>query len=175
MDQLSLNLGLPAQPESQDSPHNFREFVRVYGAIKTVARALDSYTGVLGQDPALWSVLTPDDTLSQLPRRLYVKSTDPVTPGQMIALYNNGGVLNAKLAQSGVANARGFSTGTHAAGDYIEIILFGLHQYVTGLTPGQMYYLSSGVAGGITSVVGSNQAIGYALSPTRLWFNPTMV
>lgn len=42
--QSTVNLGLPAVPESTD-PKLFQELVRVYNAIRILAQGLDEYTG----------------------------------------------------------------------------------------------------------------------------------
>jgi hypothetical protein len=169
----SINLGIPQLPENKSDIQTYTEFVRIYSAIRALAGGLDSYTGALQADTSIWSAVSPDFSLDSMPRRLYIPTTDNLTNGCFVGLYNNAGVLTAALAQSGVRSARGFSTGVYNAGGYAEIILYGLHKNVSGLTPGAMYYLSSVTPGGFTSSSGT-QPLGYALSPTRLWFSPTV-
>ena len=177
--QYSINLGLAALPETKPN-ESYMDILRLYGAVKALAVALDAYTGVLPQDEALWPLLTPADTIhSQNQHRLYVLFTENVTPGQVVTLVDASGVLTAKLAggSAHAGAARGFSTGTVVSGNYGEVILFGLCRYISGMTPGTLYYISAVTAGSITAVSPGtpyHQAVGYALSAKSLFFNPSL-
>src|SRR4051812_24770358 len=94
----SINTGLPNIPEPPD-PAFFAEFQRVYNAIRNLTIAVDAYTGALPADAAYYSQ-TPATTtlLSQNTQRLYVKFSEAASYGQTINLYNNAGVLNARLS-----------------------------------------------------------------------------
>ena len=178
---LSVNTGLSLVPDTQNK-ELFNELVRVYNAINMVASSLDAYTGALSRDPVDWPSLSPSDTIhSQWMNRLYVLFSANATAGQMIDLWNNAGALNARPAGGAawLGIARGFSTGAVTAGNYGEVILGGLHEYVAGLVPGTVYYLdAAGPAGNIVAVapgVGFRQPIGYALSGNRLFFQPALL
>ncbi len=172
--QYSVNLGLPATPESDLPPDLFREVLKLQNAIKLVMGALDQYTGVIGQDHAIWDQVSPITTLAGEFRRIYVPTTDNLTPGQFVNLYDNGGVLTARLSTSAVGlKCRGFSTGNVTAGNTAEIILRGLHVLVTGLTPGIIYYTAA-APGAMTSAV-TTQKLGYALASNLLWFDPELI
>ncbi len=52
--ELSLNLGLPTTSSVPD-PEIAQEFVRLYNAIRVLARGLDLNTGALGEETSYWS------------------------------------------------------------------------------------------------------------------------
>jgi hypothetical protein len=170
--QLSLNLGLPVYPEARDDPSVFLDFFRLYSAINNVAYALDQYTGAIGRETIDWNTLAPSDTLIAASNRLYLPTTDTLTTGALVNIYNNAGTPSARLANAtGTLLCRGFSTGNYAAGGYAEILLRGLIANATGLTPGLSYYLAAS-PGGFTSTSGT-QPIGFAISATQIFINPT--
>jgi hypothetical protein len=178
---FSLNLGIGATPETENA-ELYAQVSRIYGAIRTLAAGLDSYTGALQQDQELWDVLTPADTLTMAGmNRLYVPFSEIVTLGQIVTLWDNAGILTAKKAGGNVwaGDARGYCSTDQvlAPGDFGEVILLGLHPYISGATRGALYYLSNVTAGTMTTVkpvtAGNKiQPVGYALSTTELFFNP---
>lgn len=181
MKQLSVNLGLDSLPNPVD-PKFFTDFLRLYNAVNNLAAALDQYTGPLQYDTSLWGSLTPANTLwTAGANRLYLPTLDNLTAGSMASIVNSGGTYKAQLAGGPPAwkgDCRGYSTGVYNAAGNAEIILFGLCSVVAGLTPGTTYYVSNITAGSFTSVtpaVAGNriQPIGYAISPTTLFFNPS--
>lgn len=105
--------------------------------------------------------------------------SDTVTPGQVISVYSNAGVLTARLANStdntkpvyGFCGPLGVSAGTVG-----EVVLTGLNPYLSALSPGLPYYLhtvngqiSSAKPVGVGKIV---QPVGFAISATTLVFNP---
>ena len=180
---LSMNLGLAQIPETQDQKL-FGELYKVYNAIKNLAATVDTYTGALQQDQELWSILSPTDTIhSQNTNRLYVEYSEDVGLGEFVTLWNDAGTLKAKKAGGVVwaGDCRGYCSvgGGVTAGNFGEVILFGLHPLVAGATPGTLYYISNTTAGTITPTKPATsgntiQPIGYALAYNILFFNPSL-
>jgi len=160
----SVNLGLDIVPISKD-PDNSGDLYRLYNAVKSLASALDSYTGVTGANSDDWSVAGTEYLLLQRTARIYVLFDVAVTLGQLVALNSSGHAI-----LSGIGTVQGWAPTAVAAGAYGEVRLFGLHTAVSGLTPGTAYYASS-TAGGITGTV-TAQKIGFAITANKLFFNP---
>lgn len=182
---FSTNLGLAALPEIPDQVL-FAALLPLFNAIRALAGALDYWSGALQQDAELWSVLTPADTIhSQGPNRLYVQYSEAVALGEVVTLWNDAGTLKAKKAGGAVwaGDTRGYCSvigGVLAPGDFGEVILFGLHPYITGATPGTLYYTSNVTSGLITATkpvtTGFHfQPIGFALRADRLFFCPSIL
>jgi len=163
--QYSLDLGLDIVPISKD-PENMGDMYRLYNAVKLVAGALDLYTGSLGANAEDWSIADTTYVRSQNISRIYRIFDIAVTAGQIVTIKSTG---NIGLATTGLAH--GWSPIPVAAGQYGEVRLFGLHTSVSGLTPGTWYY-SSATAGAITTTV-TAQKVGFAVSATALFFNPS--
>lgn len=111
------------------------------------------------------------DTLSENTQDVLFSAT--VSAGQLVNLYTNAGVLNAKVADSSIANtyADGFVESAVTSGSTGTVRLLGRNIFLSALTPGATYYLST--AGAISTTPGANsQIVGKALSTTELWFNP---
>lgn len=147
---LLTNLGLPNDPSTQDEKL-YSDIAPLYSAIKLLAASLDLYSG--------GKLLT---------------FTEAITYGQMVSIYN------VPPEAGRLANATGNTKVAHgfclAAG---LIACSGIIEALTGLVPGAIYYLST-VGGGITvtkpAAVGNIvQPVGFALSPTELYFNPTLL
>lgn len=180
--QLSVNTGLPAIPDTPD-PVLFREMVRIYNAVNAIAFALDAYTGALPALPAEFADVGLSDILVQNISRFYPIFDDTVVAGAMCHVYNVAGVLHARLASAldDTKPARGFATAAVTATNRGELILLGRNSYLSGLTPGDLYYLSEvSLTGQITNAAPATsgnlvQPVGYALSDTSIWFNPTLL
>ena len=175
----TINTGLPNIPDPPD-PKFFAEFQRVYNAIRNLTLALDSYTGALAQDPEFYSETPPTTTiLLQNTNRLYVVFSENVSYGQMVNLYNNAGTLTARLASAASAGKQAHAwcstVAGVTAGNYAEVMLGGLCTAISGLTPGQSYYLGN-TAGAIAPTTGTvNQIVGFALTSVNLYFKPTLL
>lgn len=178
---FSTNLGLDNVPVPANA-ENFNDFLRVYNAVRALASQIDTLTGALPYDSSIWGQLIPDQTLwTAGANRLYLPTTDNLAAGSMCSIWDSGGTYKARLAGGPAwvgGNCRGFSTGVYLAGNNAEIILFGLCTVVAGLTRGATYYVSNNTAGAFTAVVPGTtgwkyQSIGYAISDTTLFFNPS--
>jgi hypothetical protein len=163
--QFSVNLGLDIVPQSKD-PDNLGDLYRLYNASKSLAGALDDYTGAIGANQEDWSVAGTEYLLLQRMTRIYVQFAVTVTTGQILTINSAG---NAALAATGAA--QGWAPAPVAAGAWGEMRLMGLHSAVAGLTPGTWYY-SSATAGAITATV-TAQKVGFAIAANKLFFNPS--
>lgn len=175
----SVNTGLPNIPDPPD-PAFFAEFTRVYNAIRNLTIALDAYTGSLPQDAAYFSQTPPTSTLlSQNTQRLYVKFSDTMSYGQTVNLWNNAGILNARLSSAAAAgkpiHAWCSTAGGVISGAYGEVMLGGLCTAIGSLTIGQTYYAGN-TAGTIAPTPGTvSQKVGYAIGPAFLIFRPDLI
>lgn len=169
----SISLGLPAAPVTQD-PELATELTRVYNAIRSVARAVDMYMGALGEQEEFWDQSGTGRMFSGLNSKFYAEAGDPsISPGNTIGLGSNG-----KAYRAYDAGYRCCGYAISVVGGWVEIQVYGLsYKYPPGtLTPGAVYYNST--TAGIIGVAGSaptwNQAIGYALNDTQLFFMPQL-
>jgi hypothetical protein len=175
----TINSGLPNTPDPPD-PKFFAEFTRVYNAIRNIQIAVDAYCGTLAADPDNYSQTPPNTTiLLQNTNRLYVKFSENVSYGQIVNLHNVAGVLNARLAKASVAGFQGQAWCSTVvgvtAGNFAEVMLGGLCTAISGLTPGQTYYLGN-TAGTIAPTTGTvTQLLGYALTSNNLYFRPNLL
>ena len=154
-DALSIDLGVPNVPTVVDK-QLFGALSELYSALRNIVREVDNHTGVTG-----------------------VTFTDSVAVGQAVNLYNSGGVLTARLAGAltGTKPMRGFcaSAANVASGATGIVKLSGTIETLSGLTPGALYYLSD-TPGSYSAAPGTTpQAVGFALSATALYINPTLL
>lgn len=181
---FSTNLGLSVMPQvsQQKYPEIFLELLTLRQALKTLQGALDTYTGALSEDPQYWNQ-TPAYSSARIQNiaRFYCTASVAISLGQLVDFTLISGTLQARLAAANIPAsaiyAKAFCNmpAGVAAGNTGEFILLGVHPYFSGLTPGDTYYLST-TPGTITNIAPGGgvivQPIGYALSPTDLWFNP---
>lgn len=177
--QFSTNLGLSALPEIDQNKYQdlYVEILRLRGALRVLQSSLDTYTGILGEDSAFWSVQNPDSWIRlQGLSRVYLQATEAISAGAIVNFYDSGTALVARNANASAAGkpARAYSTGNVAINGWGEFILCGAVS-IGGLTRGATYYLSNtnGLISGTAGTV--SQVVGYALSTTRLFFNPVMI
>jgi hypothetical protein len=173
--QLSLNLGLDVMPISQ-SPDTLPDLLRLYNACNLLASQIDDFTGAIGAEPSTWSQQGASRIVTQNGARLYCQTTEALSPGNVVTLYNSGATTLAKKAGGSTwqGYARGFVLDTFAANSWCEIFLIGVNNAIAGMTPGTVYYISEGTPGLIAASTGTHaQKVGYALSTTQLWFCPS--
>jgi hypothetical protein len=177
-----INLQLP-----RDTPDNFTEadakelYQIIQQSAQNLIEGLTKYTGLAQQDSALWSALTPAETiLSQNHNRLYIQASETIALGAVVNLYNNAGVLNVRNANATNTTkpAYGWCTtaGGITSGDFGEVILkMGCCINISGLTVGTRYWLSTtnGLITATMPAVSGNiqQYIGVALSTTQLFMD----
>lgn len=170
-DSFRIQSGLPAFPNDQLQPQIYSEMVTVYQAIQNLLRGVSQYCGIDAPATEIQSQVTYAETLlSGNLTRLYPIASVGITRGQAVNLFNNAGVLNARLAQATSATTlmHGVANTTVIAGQRVEInFLRGLLDSIGGMTLGSLYYLST-VAGAIQSARPSAagniiQSAGFAL------------
>lgn len=174
-----IDTGLPSQPQNVP-PELFAEFWTIYNAIQALQRGINQYAGVIAWPPAEWSQLTPADTLlEQNARRLYIKATEDLGFGSLVNLWNDAGVLKARLANATTSARPCFAICNTVGGiltdSYGEVSLMaGLSLGVSGLIPGTRYFLSTtpGVLTNVAPVAAGNieQAVGVALAGNLFFF-----
>lgn len=109
-------------------------------------------------------------------------ASEALASGDFVNVWNNGGVISVRkaLALPGLT-AHGFISQAYAVSAVVTILPNGLNTEMTGLTPGQEYWISGTVPGGVTSTAPAPptyliQRIGIALSATvmQVTFAPTV-
>lgn len=172
--EISVNLGLPSSPSTQD-PELSVELQRVYNAIRSVARALDSYTGAIGESQEFWNQAGVSRFSFGLNSKFYLQAGEDIPYGATVGVKSDKKLYKAK---DGVVRCAGFCTtsGGILSGAYGESQFCGLFPPFppATLTAGALYFNST--TAGSVGVTGSaptwNQAVGYALSDTQLIFIP---
>lgn len=176
----SINLGLPQGPETTDMLL-YAELSRIYNAINILAQSIDVYTGGLNPDSTEWSAQNNISTIrTQNILRTYCKANEDIASGALVCFVNGTTELLAVNADAtdDTKPARGYcSAGAINAGEFGQFTLGNsLHPSISGLTYGTKYYLST-TPGLITATEPTDpgnlvQVIGFALSPTELFFCP---
>lgn len=177
-----VNIALPQTATGMDKalqPY----FQDVYDAIFQLQLALVNFVGISSQPQGLWNQLKASQTIfAQNGGRFYAQAAEAIGPGAIVNVFNSAGAAKVQNANAtnNTKQAHGYcnvAAGV-ALGDYLEVILFsGLCTLFSGLTPGQMYFLST-VAGSIQiaePVAAGNigQFVGIALDANSLFFNPS--
>lgn len=139
--------GLAPFPDNDLPKREFNLVSPLYTAFQNLISSISRATGIDGNPPATWSVLRPVDTIfTGQATKLYAVAAVALPVGSIVNLFNNGGIINARLANAGSAStmAHGIVTSVSAAGAVAEIQwLRGLSQSISGLTVGSLYYLST--------------------------------
>lgn len=179
----TINTGLSVLPMEVKDSAAYAEFIKLYNAVKIVAQAMDTYTGI-GTYPAdQWNQVGNSGILVQNHTKIYpVCAEASISKGQLVALRDVGGVTQAVLSFAGstdIRKCRGFANTDGVSGQRMEVVLQGLYPYAGGLTVGQTYYQSNGTYGAFTAVTPSGagnirQGIGYAVSTNAMYFNPNL-
>ena len=179
MDNFKIQLGLPVLPSEHLPAEMYGQLLTVYTAIQNLARGVSQYSGIDAPAIELQSQLRPADTiLTGNLSRLYVPATVAINRGQTVNLFNNAGVLSARLAvaTSAATMLHGVANTTVIAGATLELNLFaGLLDSIGGLTLGAPYYLST-VSGAVQAARPSGageiiQAAGLALGASTFALN----
>lgn len=164
-------LGLEDLPSDTVPPQVYDDFLKLHRAVKNLADGVSRYAGVDAPTPDTWPYLLYQDTiLTQNHTRIYPVADVNITAGQLVNLYNNAGVLRARLASANSAStmAHGIAMQSVTAGNQFEMYwLRGLVNTIGGMTVGTLYWLSptSGAVQNIApNVAGTiQQAIGVAV------------
>lgn len=174
-----IDLRIPQTPEGITDPRLGGQLMMVYNALRQLQIGITQLTGAVQQDASVFSMLLPSDTiLAQNANRLYVQATEKINGGAMVNLYSNGGsevvARNANAATS--LQAMGFcnmSNGIEANAYGEVIVMQGLCNLISSMTPGDIYYLAGSAGGIINGKPGSGvvQQVGIALTANLLYFN----
>jgi len=176
IDSFKIQTGLPLLPDDSVPPQIYGAFLYLHQAIQNLQRGISQYTGIDSYPSSDWSSLTYPDTLleSQL-TRMYPIASVVIARGQVVNLFNNAGVLNARLAVASGAStmAHGIANTSAGIGERLELNwLRGVLDSVGGMTLGTLYYLST-VAGAVQPGPPVNpgelvQPVGLALASSTL-------
>ena len=175
--ELTVNLGLPSAPLTQN-PELATELQRIYNAIRAVASALDAYTGVMTESSAYYSELGVSKNSFGLNAKIYLEAGEDLLFGNLIGIDPNGLCYKA---EDGVLQTIGFCSVVDGVttGDYAEIQCAGVYPAFPAatLTPGTTLYTTTtaGVAGVKAAGPTWGQPVGFAISDTRMFFNPRYV
>lgn len=181
---LSFNLGLPEQPETNNN-ELYNELIKIYGAVRSLAYILDSYTGALPLDESSPNSLALSEShRSNRVQKLYLEATENISFGHVVKFVTSG--PEVKIAKA--VNTDGITGYVVAYCSALTGITSGtkgeitmgpcLHPFFTGLTPGSVYYLSEG-PGLLTATVPTVpgrliQPVGICLKADTLFFNPKL-
>lgn len=169
-------LGLPSLPSDGLPPAVYNEATLLYRAINNLAQGISLYAGVDPIEQADWSQYPPSATiLSANLTRIYPIAGAAISVGQIVNLYSNAGVLNARLANASGAGtmAHGIANTSAAIGQRLEMQWLRCYNFsIGGMTIGTLYWLST-VAGAIQNVAPAAagtiaQPIGVAVAASEL-------
>ena len=154
----------------------------VFLAIGNMLEGVSRYTGIDAPRTSEWAGLLTSYSETLLigqGTRMYPIASVAIARGQVVNLWNDGGVLKARLAQANSATtmAHGLANTAAGIGAQVEINLWQTWTNAIGaLTPGSLYYLAPGTAGAVQATrpsVGGQiiQSVGVALSANDFSFN----
>lgn len=176
-----LNFFLGRDPPADLPPEVQAAVTELYNAVQQVIQALVNNCGIGPQSLSVWPQLvgSPSTLLAGNLRRFYVTASEDILDGSVVNLFTNAGVINARNANSTNATrpADGFCTtgGGIAAGSIGEVQLGAGLATVSGLTPGQRYWLAPTngqvQAAPDTTAGHIEQVIGVAIDAANLWVN----
>lgn len=171
-----------AQTPPDDIPPEYRTaFSQLYTSIQQIISALTNNCGIGPRSFDQWQQLagSPATLLSGNLNRLYAPASEDIVFGGAISLYNVAGVLTIRNANATDTTkpAKGFCStpGGIASGTVGEVQIVSGVATITGLTPGDPYFLSTtdGLISNVPAVAAGNieQYIGFAISSEALAFN----
>lgn len=147
-----INVGLPASvPDSFKQPESKSIYQLLVQTAQNLLTSLETYCGISQKAMTVWSLLSPSDTLlRQNLGRLYVQSTEDIAFGALVNLFDNGGSLGARNANSSTGRrAHAYCSVNSSAqtgipsGLFGEVILtLGLIG-ISGVNPGDNLWLAS--------------------------------
>lgn len=154
---FSTNIVLPQSSDATE-PNARSDINYLIFAARTLALALDSYTGAISPPTTDWPNLVVGAAKSVSPYRFYALAIENISTGAFVnfSQKNATSVYAAPAQANGAANVAGgfcITPGGVIAGNYGEFIIGpGVNTYLSGLIPGNWYWLSP------TSTTGQVQA-----------------
>lgn len=156
------------------------KFLTIINGVKTLVTSVVTSAGA-GDDGKLPALDTTGKLdLSVMPLGIgsdtvSVLTSEAVSAGDYINVYNNAGTLNARKADGAVQTkpARGFVKTAFGSGVSALVYKEGRNDQLSGRTPGERLYLSDTVPGGVTPTAPTGagktlQFLGEALSVTAM-------
>jgi len=176
IDNSKIILGLPNLPPDTLPPWAFSALLPIHTAIKNLADLVSQYTGIDAPDSSEWAATPASATiLTGNATRLYPVADVAINPGQLVNLFNSGGVVKARLASasSAATMAHGIANTAGVPGSNFEMQwLRCFTQLIGGMTPGTLYYVSTtpGAVQSAAPVAGGTirQPAGLALAASQL-------
>lgn len=150
-----VNLGLPASVPDSFQNEEVKGSIRLFiSVLQNLWRVIEQYLGITQKEQSLWQYTSPTESLlaHQL-KRLYVIAGEDLIFGAFVHSYDDAGVLKVENANSTdwTKPACGFCSvaGGSLTDEWTEIIIGEGTLPITGLNPGQSFYLSpvDGLAG----------------------------
>ncbi len=123
----------------------------------------------------LTNSVMPDGTGSE---QITAVATEAIPAGSVVNLWDNGGVLSARLANAATRlRAIGFVTETKSSGQTITVLIEGSVTGLSSIVPATPYYLSATVPGAFTATAPNtpghiSQEIGVGVTTTSVTFEP---
>jgi len=169
-DNFKIQTGLGQLPPDDLQADLYDDMLLLYRAIQNIQRGVSQFCGIDQQDPTAWGSLTYADTLLQGNlTRMYVVASVAISRGQVVNLFNNAGVLNARLARgdSAATMAHGIANNSVGISGILELNWQrGTIDSISGMVVGALYYLSPTVAGAVQTVRPSTA--GHIIQPVGL-------
>lgn len=169
--ELSVNLGLPENPITQNA-EMFTELKKVYNALRAVTRALDSYTGLIGEQPEFYSQASANRCTAGLNSKLYLECGENIDYANIVGIKSDGKVYKS-IGTTPMCIGFCTTVGGGITGGFIEVQLFGIMPLFAAstLTPGNLYYQSA--TAGLVGASGT-RVIGFAITDQILYFTPQL-
>lgn len=179
--QLSFQLPLDLSPSTDDI--TLEERIQVHNAIQVIASQLDVYSGHTVYGTSERQYLNFTDTLQVgNTNYAYMEAGESLSAGQFVTIYQSGGIAKLKKAAgpSYAGDVRGWVDESAGAGDSVKITFWGVYEYLSSLTPGNVYWASTVTAGNAMDSKPSGsgdiaQVIGFALDADTLFVRPDML
>lgn len=155
---FSTNLVIPTDSSAKD-PLAQQEITQIFSALKTLAVRIDETTGALSLPQEDWPNIPPV-SVNQGNNifKLYCPASEDIAYGSIVNFHN----LSTETVQARLAKADDFTTAAGGyclepagvlTGDWGEFVTGpGLNYGISGMTPGDWYFLSPSVAGAVTAV-----------------------
>ena len=150
-------------------------FLTLVNGVKTLVSSISTFTGTANEIVSTNGSGVIDATLlppGVAPKSVTVTASGALAAGDFVNIFDNLGTLTAQLADESTGlNANGFVTAAIPDTTTGTAFVAGVNNQVSGLTPGDSYWLST--AGGVTTTPpttedGVQQPLGIALSATEL-------
>lgn len=139
-----LLTGLPSLPNEQLTQQLYGEFSIVYKAIRNLTDGVGQLTGIDSPDASAWADTPMSSTiLTGNATKLYPIASELVAPGQLINLFDNAGILGARLASSNLPATMAHGIATTGAGIGSRFEMQYLRAFISsigGMAIGQLYY-----------------------------------